>query len=210
MEKTCDGEAFSNEFLTTARELGATAAQVFDASLIVVDERVRLKCSVPVCRNYNVCLMCPPNVMPLDEFRDVLARFQKALLMQIAYDVPDWMLDRIHAAEDLATLYQDEAYLKGWDETYLVAKNTLDTIAARLEAAAFKKGLKFATAFSAGKCTLCDACAGAGHSCRNPYKARPSMEAMGIDVGETARNAGLPFNESASDRIVLNALILLC
>jgi len=33
---------------------------------------------------------------------------------------------------------------------------------------------------------------------------------MGIDVGETARNAGLPFDESASDRIVLNALVLLC
>jgi predicted metal-binding protein len=210
METVCDGETFSSEFLTTACELGATGAQVFDAALIVVDERVRLKCNVPVCKNYNVCLMCPPNVMPLDEFRNVLARFQKALIVQIAYDVPDWMLERIHAAEDLATLYTDDAYLKGWDQTYLAAKNTLDTIAARLEADAFKKGLKFATAFSAGKCTLCEACAGVGNRCRNPYKARPSMEAMGIDVGETARNAGLPFNESASDRIVLNALVLLC
>ena len=210
METVCDGETFSSEFLTTACELGATGAQVFDAALIVVDERVRLKCNVPVCKNYNVCLMCPPNVMPLDEFRNVLARFQKALIVQIAYDVPDWMLERIHAAEDLATLYTDDVYLKGWDQTYLVAKNTLDKIAARLEADAFKKGLKFATAFSAGKCTLCEACAGVGNRCRNPYKARPSMEAMGIDVGETARNAGLPFNESASDRIVLNALVLLC
>jgi len=210
MATACDGETFSREFLTIARELGATAAQVFDAASIVVDDRVRLKCSVPVCRNYNVCLMCPPNVMPLDEFRNVLARFQKALIVQIAYDVPNWMLERIHAAKDLATLYNVEAYLKGWDQTYLVAKNTLDMIAARLEADAFKKGLKFATAFSAGKCTLCEACAGAGNRCRNPYKARPSMEAMGIDVGETARNAGLPFNESASDRIVLNALVLLC
>ena len=210
MGTVCDGETFSSEFLTTARELGATAAQVFDAALIVVDERVRLKCNVPVCKNYNVSLMCPPNVMPLDEFRNVLARFQKALIVQIAYDVPDRMLERIHAAEDLATLYTDDAYLKGWDQTYLVAKNTLDKIAARLEADAFKKGLKFATAFSAGKCTLCEACAGVGNRCRNPYKARPSMEAMGIDVGETARNAGLPFNESASDRIVLNALVLLC
>lgn len=77
MKTACDGETFSNEFLTTARELGATAAQVFDAASIVVDDRVRLKCSVPVCRNYNVCLMCPPNVMPLDEFRNILARFQR-------------------------------------------------------------------------------------------------------------------------------------
>jgi predicted metal-binding protein len=148
--------------------------------------------------------------MPLDEFRSVLARFQKALLIQIGYDVPDWMLARIHAADDLAALYNDETYLKGWDQTYLVAKNTLESIAERLEAAAFKKGFKYATAFSAGKCTLCETCAGVGNRCRNPYKARPSMEAMGIDVGETARKAGLPFEEAASDRVVLNALLLLC
>jgi predicted metal-binding protein len=148
--------------------------------------------------------------MPLGEFRDVLARFKKALIVQIAYDVPDWMLERIHAANDLAELYKDEVYVKGWDQTYLVTKNTLNTIAERIEAAAFKAGFKYATALSAGKCTLCEACAGIGNRCRNPYKARPSMEAMGIDVGETARNAGLPFEEAASDRIVLNALILLC
>jgi predicted metal-binding protein len=198
------------DFLKMACELGATGARIFDAQDIVVDERVRLKCCVPVCRNYNVSLMCPPNVMPVDEFRVVLARFKKALLVQIAYNVPDWMLDRIHAAQDLAALYKDERYLNGWEQTYLVAKNTLNTIADRIEAAAFKAGLKFATAFSAGKCTLCEECAGTGNRCRNPYKARPSMEAMGIDVGETARKAGLPFEEAASDRIVLNALILLC
>ena len=170
MGTVCDGETFSSEFLTTARELGATAAQVFDAALIVVDERVRLKCNVPVCKNYNVSLMCPPNVMPLNEFRNVLARFQKALIVQIAYDVPDRMLERIHAAEDLATLYTDDAYLKGWDQTYLVAKNTLDTIAARLEADAFKKGLKFATAFSAGKCTALRGVRRCGQSLPQPVQ----------------------------------------
>lgn len=210
MRAISDSKTLFREFLETARELGATDARVFDAQDIVVDERVRLKCCVPVCRNYNVSLMCPPNVMPLDEFRDVLARFKKALLVQIAYNVPDWMLDRIHATEDLAALYKDETYLNGWVQTYLAAKNTLNTIANRIEAAAFKVGLKYATAFSAGKCTLCEACAGIGNRCRNPYKARPSMEAMGIDVGETARKAGLPFEEVASDRIVLNALVLLC
>jgi predicted metal-binding protein len=205
-----DSKTLFSDFLKIACELGATDARIFDAQDIVVDERVRLKCCVPVCRNYNVSLMCPPNVMPLDEFRGVLARFKKALLVQIAYNVPDWMLDRIHAAKDLAALYNDEIYLNGWEQTYLVAKNTLNAIADRIEAAAFKAGLKYATALSAGKCTLCEACAGTGNPCRNPYKARPSMEAMGIDVGETARKARLPFEETASDRIVLNALILLC
>ncbi|MGZ4935727.1 MAG: DUF2284 domain-containing protein, partial [Halobacteriota archaeon] len=153
---------------------------------------------------------CPPNVMPLDEFRAVLTRYTKALLLQISYTVPEAMLERIHASEDLASLYGDETYLKGWEETYAVIKRKLDVVAERLEAAAFKGGMKYATALSAGKCTLCDECVGTGNRCRNPYKARPSMEAMGIDVGETARNAGLPFKESADDQVVLNALILLC
>ncbi len=207
---TCNNDTLFQTLLTTARELGVTAGQIFNARDVVVDERVRLKCSVPVCRNYNACLMCPPNVMPLDEFRAVLTRYTKALLLQISYTVPAAMLERIHASEDLASLYRDEAYLKGWEETYTVIKRKLDVIAERLEAAAFKGGLKYATALSAGKCTLCDECVGAGNRCRNPYKARPSMEAMGIDVGETARNAGLPFKESADDHVVLNALILLC
>jgi len=210
MDKATDGDDEFRELLDIAHELGATAARIFKAKDIMVDERVRLKCSVPICKNYNACLMCPPNVMPLNEFRDVLARYTEALLVQISYDVPGWMLERIHAAQDLATLYRDETYIKGWEETYLVAKRKLDVIADRLEAAAFKQGLKYAAALSAGKCTLCDECAGVGNRCRNPYKARPSMEAMGIDVGETARNTGLPFKESADDRIVLNALILLC
>ncbi|MGZ4903613.1 MAG: DUF2284 domain-containing protein [Halobacteriota archaeon] len=207
---TCNDNALFQALLATAHELGATAAQIFNARDVVVDERVRLKCSVPVCRNYNACLMCPPNVMPLDEFRAVLTRYTKALLLQISYTVPEAMLERIHASEDLASLYGDETYLKGWEETYAVIKRKLDVVAERLEAAAFKGGMKYATALSAGKCTLCDECVGTGNRCRNPYKARPSMEAMGIDVGETARNAGLPFKESADDQVVLNALILLC
>ncbi|MGZ4933478.1 MAG: DUF2284 domain-containing protein [Halobacteriota archaeon] len=207
---TCNDDALFQALLATAHELGATAAQIFNARDVVVDERVRLKCSVPVCRNYNACLMCPPNVMPLDEFRAVLTRYTKALLLQISYTVPEAMLERIHASEDLASLYKDETYLKGWEETYAVIKRKLDVVAERLEAAAFKGGMKYATALSAGKCTLCDECVGTGNRCRNPYKARPSMEAMGIDVGETARNAGLPFKESADDQVVLNALILLC
>jgi len=207
---TCNYDALFETLLAIAHELGATGARIFNARDVIVDERVRLKCRVPVCRNYDACLMCPPNVMPLDEFRATLAQYKKALLLQISYVVPESMLERIHASEDLASLYKDEEYLKGWEKTYAVVKRKLDVIAERLEAAAFKEGLKYATALSAGKCTLCEECVGAGNRCRNPYKARPSMEAMGIDVGETARNAGLSFKESADDRIVLNALILLC
>lgn len=59
------------------------------------------------------------------------------------------------------------------------------------EKAAFTAGFYKALAYWAGPCSLCkQGCPGDG-TCRNTRLARPSMEAAGIDVFETARRAGL-------------------
>jgi predicted metal-binding protein len=57
------------------------------------------------------------------------------------------------------------------------------------ERAAFKAGFHKAFSFWAGPCSLCESCAGNGR-CTNTANSRPSMEGAGIDVFETARNAG--------------------
>jgi len=57
------------------------------------------------------------------------------------------------------------------------------------ERAAFKAGFHKAFSFWAGPCSLCESCVGNGR-CTNTANARPSMEGAGIDVFETARNAG--------------------
>ncbi len=59
-----------------------------------------------------------------------------------------------------------------------------------LEKRAFLSGYHKAFAFTAGHCPVCDECPEDG-ICRFPDKARPSMEASGIDVYETAIRAGL-------------------
>ena len=51
-----------------AVELGAAAARPLSAREVVVDPRVRLKCSVPRCSGYGRNLMCPPFVPTPDEF----------------------------------------------------------------------------------------------------------------------------------------------
>jgi len=61
---------------------------------------------------------------------------------------------------------------------------------------AFLSGFHKAFVFSAGHCSLCDKCPEDGR-CRFPEKARPSMEGSGIDVYETARNAGINFAPSS-------------
>jgi predicted metal-binding protein len=48
-----------------------------------------------------------------------------------------------------------------------------------------------------------------GRPCKHPFKARPSMEAVGIDVYLTAQKAGLGFFYGIEDEVVWNGLVLL-
>ena len=80
----------------------------------------------------------------------------------------------------------------------------------RAEKTAFKKGYHKAFCLWAGPCSVCPDCDDK-ESCRNHKNARPSMESSGIDVFETARNAGfsletLPEND---DYVKFFALLLL-
>jgi len=59
-----------------------------------------------------------------------------------------------------------------------------------LERAVFLAGYAEALAFGAGPCPVCPTCPEDGR-CRFPEKARPSLEACGVDVYRTAHNAGL-------------------
>lgn len=62
-----------------------------------------------------------------------------------------------------------------------------------LEKEAFLAGCHKALAFGAGPCPVCRPCPDEG-ACRHPHLARPSMEGSGIDVYETARQAGMPID----------------
>jgi predicted metal-binding protein len=61
-----------------------------------------------------------------------------------------------------------------------------------LEREAFLQGYYKAFAFGAGPCTLCKSCHVEG--CKHPDRARPSMEACGIDVFATARRNDYPIH----------------
>ncbi|MCX5759145.1 MAG: DUF2284 domain-containing protein [Candidatus Hydrogenedentes bacterium] len=63
------------------------------------------------------------------------------------------------------------------------------SIAMRLERELFLAGHYKAFGIGAGPCDLCDACA-FDEGCRHAGKARPAMEACGIDVFATARKHG--------------------
>lgn len=65
-----------------------------------------------------------------------------------------------------------------------------DSVAYELEREIFLAGFYKALGLGSGPCTLCKKCPSTG--CSHSYKARPSMEACGIDVYATVQANGLP------------------
>lgn len=194
-----------------ARKLGATNAASFYAKGVAVDERVRLKCSAPLCDDYGFNLMCPPNVTSVKEFREILAKYNHAILVQIEQPIPTEMRTEIKGANDVSALYQTRPFLDSYDKHFTPTKLKLHRIVHQIEAEAFSQGYRFAAGFIAGSCKLCPKCVATGSRgpCRHPFRARPSMEAMGIDAYQTAKNAGLPFNIPAKNKAVWNGLVLI-
>jgi predicted metal-binding protein len=193
-----------------AKELGATNAVSFDAKGVVVDERVRLKCLVPVCDDYGLNLMCPPYVMSVQEFREILAKYEWAILIQIEAPITAEMKKEIEQAGDVATLYKRAKFVDSYKKSFDPIKLKLHHIVNRVEAQAYALGYRFATGFKAGSCKLCPECVtkDSQEPCRHPFQSRPSMEAVGIDVFKTAENAGLPFDIPTKNKAVWNGLVL--
>jgi predicted metal-binding protein len=63
-------------------------------------------------------------------------------------------------------------------------------VVAEIERDMFLDGYYKAFGMGAGPCHLCEEC-DVKKPCNRPHEARPSMEASGIDVYQTMRNAGL-------------------
>jgi len=75
---------------------------------------------------------------------------------------------------------------------------SITSIIAKLEREAFLAGFYKAFGFGAGPCNLCDECDIEG-GCKNSERARPAMEACGIDVYQTARDNGYKINVLTSN-----------
>jgi predicted metal-binding protein len=159
-----------DHFKRKAVELGASMAQVIPADWVQIDERVRLKCSIPLCPNYDKCLFCPPRTPPLEFMRNALSRYHHAVLFALEIIPVDHFSVRAtqrHAAAE-------------WSRKCFEIVGNLETLA-------FGSGYYLAMGFTQGSCrrALCgqDQCLVlGGGDCPYPLKARPSMEAVGMDV----------------------------
>lgn len=194
-----------NELIEVALKAGATRAKLMDAKDVVVDKRVRMKCSVPRCYAYGLSLTCPPNTMSVQEFEEILARYEKALFVQVETDQDSMDKSESSLGEAAKDLFKE--HLK----KSALFRLKLYEVIEKVEAAAFKQGYHYAAGFGAGRCILCgDECPGIlDGKCRHPFRARPAMEAVGIDIPKTATKVGFSVELSSESKVKYNGLILI-
>ena len=145
-----------------ARILGAHSARTIRTKSIVVADWVRAKCQFG-CGSYGERLTCPPFSMSPEKTRNLLADYKRALLIR---------LDG-----------------RGSDDDEEKLRRQLHNLVADLEREIFLAGYYRAFGMAAGPCSFCDTC-DISELCKYPERARPALEACGIDVFSTVRNAG--------------------
>lgn len=161
-----------------AVQLGATDARIISARKVMIDPRVRLKCLVPRCHLYGETPNCPPYTPGLHEMREIIKKYEYAILMK----------NDVLPVED----FLDN---EKWHKAHMAHQGKTHRIVSGVEALAFNDGYYFAAGFAAGGCktTLCGGriCQFLDSGrCRFPLKARPSMEAVGIDVYRLVSEVG--------------------
>jgi predicted metal-binding protein len=149
------------KYVRKAKSMGVTRAKIIDPESVVVASWVRLKCQFG-CPGYGKRRTCPPFSPTPELTGSMLHEYSAALLMQIE-DIPPAEESRKSRA--------------------------LKRIVADLEREIFLDGYYKAFGMASGPCRFCKSC-DLTEPCRYPYGARPSMEACGIDVYQTARNNG--------------------
>ena len=165
-----------------ALDLGAAGAAIVPASYTTIDERVRLKCFVPRCPRYGETPNCPPHTPSLSEVRAALSLYSWAIVVK----------SEIRSIIDYVPVHKDKPTR---NRKTLDFHSETSKIVAEIEGAAYRDGYHLAAGFGGGSCKDY-LCAGQicqfmdSGRCRFPLRARPAMEAMGIDVIELTKRLG--------------------
>jgi predicted metal-binding protein len=172
-----------NELRTKAHTFGASDAKIISTKSIAIEDDVIDFCKEPLCESYGQSINCPPHTMPPDRFRDIIAKYENAIIFKI--DVSPEILMSEGQFNEFRKIYE---------------------IVTLLEVFAVEAGFSESNGFAAGSCKPvfcpeyeCQALID-GESCRYPEIARPSMEAVGINVFELVRRVGWEIHKISKDR----------
>ena len=176
-----------DKLIESARSKGAKSAKLIPTKDVVVEDYVRRKCQFG-CKMYAKRFCCPPYTPTPEETRRSLKNYSDALLIEYAG-------------------------LGGVDEQRKVNEKMVE-----LEREAFLGGLYKASIYIGGPCRYCATCPAedvqypssfSKRECKNPLKARPSMESCGIEVYKTVRKAGFKIDVVKSGEPYRSFMLLL-
>ncbi len=182
------------ELIEKAIELGASDARIIPARLVVVEDRFPEMCASPQCPGYGQGPGCPPHVMKPAEFRELLSRYEHALVFKI--DAPTEMLLG--------------------EERHDVARR-IHEIAAAIERLARERGYTDPRGFAAGSCKMIfcadrESCVvlETGGECRFPDQARASLSGIGVNFEQLCKAVGWRFQiitrDTASDQVPMGMM----
>jgi predicted metal-binding protein len=149
-----------------------------DPKTIIVAQWVRMKCTYG-CSGYGKSGCCPPHTPSIAECERFFKEYSHGVVTRYEkqFDEPK----QRHA-------WTKKKYMEQLD----------------LERGVFLAGHHKAFMLSFTSCSLCKECSGNRTDCKQQFMARPSPEAMGIDVYGTVRQYGLPIEVRTDKTQVMN------
>jgi predicted metal-binding protein len=177
----------NQEIINLLHSLNIDVFQDIDPRVLIPEQRIIGFCINNACGNYGTRYTCPPLNGSLEDFIQKLKQYKYGILVQ----------------------YSKSIILKGNTggvrETLFDFHNKILMIEDFLTG----KGFKSIWGLIGGTCLLCEQCgAKTGEPCRHPDKARPSLEAIGIDVLTLLDKLGLD-NKFHKDKITWTGCVLI-
>jgi predicted metal-binding protein len=137
-----------------------------DPQKIVVSHWVRMKCMFG-CDEYGKTHCCPPHVPPVTECEQFFREYGRAVVFHFSKQV-----------EKAADRFD-------WSKQVNLSLS-------KLERAVFLNGYERVFLLFMDSCCICGECTAAGQRCIHPKIARPSPEALAVDVFSTVRQYDFP------------------
>ena len=166
------GSMNEEQLIQAALDCGADKAVLINTESIVLNPEFRSMCEANQCGMYGRCYVCPPDVGPIEDLMSRIRKYEKGMLYQIICPLED--------SFDLEGMVEAKQRLTGVSQRLLNAIRSVPG----------ERTLHLA----GGACGLCEKCGKeTGEPCRHPDRALASLESYGVDVYNTAKNAGLKY-----------------
>jgi len=161
-----------------ALDNGAFRAEMVDVSDISTEAAFRSMCESNACGNFGRNYKCPPDIGTIEELMAQIKTYDKALIYQTVGELED-----SYDFEGMMEIGEKHNQLVNqvWDYTDELLSDS-------------ETQIKDVLHLGAGGCTLCSVCGKVtGEPCRNPKRAKGSLEAYGINVSRLAKLAGMRY-----------------